>query len=822
MQFHPQFAASRNSEPASVVRSRWGKMRRLSVSTLSSLAASALLVGAAGTAEAQQLGGTFPFPSTNLEAGRFRTEAITTFEIEDLYNKWRSDVLVSCGNDQRVQYTENPAPDTRSEGIGYGMVIAAYMGDQQTFEGLWSYYQRFSQGGLMDWLVNDCNTRGDQGSAADADIDAALGLMVADKQFPNQGYGADAQTLLNAIRTRLVEVPNRTCNGVLLPGSNYSGCGCANPSYLPPGYYAAYAALDTANAAVWNNARAATYTLLDTAAEDNTGFVPAWSDAAGSINQSCTFQVQGGGEANEYQSDAARTPWRVATDYMWTGDARAQQFLQRMADFVATSLPLVRIVDRYSRQGTPIGENVDTASGRRGSFHMGGFATAMTARSQEDLDRFTAAWNSVYRAGDLNADGTLRAYNGSLALLYGLLVTGSMWNPAGPSPTPIAEPAIPPQGDNILVNGDFTAGLRGWTTQSLADNADLDSDGYAQHLGGELHFHVLRNQPDFAYGLQFYQDIPLTTGQNYLVTLRARATEPRALRLAIGEVDDRDGDGQAYETYAALTDAEAESFAIGTTAATYTFVFQSPVTDPGARFNLQFGDSAAEVILDDVSIAPTTLPPTPVVQVEGAAPTDPGTPQTPGTAPGGTPAATPGDGDLGGTVNPGVDAPGAPGGGGVGAPNPDDAVGAPAAPVGAPGASSCSAANPNVCAPYACSTTLNLCYDTNTGYVWDPSQRGGLGDWTKPPRGVGPCAADQVFWPKFPPGLCYIPETGWIYNPAQGGWVFYGLDFTEGKKPESDGSCAIAGAPGSSRGSSWMLMGLLGASLGLSFRRRRS
>ena len=104
--------------------------------------------------------------------------------------------------------------------------------------------------------------------------------------------------------------------------------------------------------------------------------------------------------------------------------------------------------------------------------------------------------------------------------------------------------------------------------------------------------------------------------------------------------------------------------------------------------------------------------------------------------------------------------------------------------------------------------------------MWDQSQRNGLGDWTKPPRGVAGCAQDQVFWPKF--DLCYIPETGWIYNPTQGGWVFYGLDFTDGKRPESDGSCAIDGAPGTSRGSSWMLMGLLGAALGLSFRRRNS
>ena len=122
-------------------------------------------------------------------------------------------------------------------------------------------------------------------------------------------------------------------------------------------------------------------------------------------------------------------------------------------------------------------------------------------------------------------------------------------------------------------------------------------------------------------------------------------------------------------------------------------------------------------------------------------------------------------------------------------------------------------------APYACSVQLGLCYDPNTGYVRDPATN----DWAEPPRGVLGCAQDQVFWPKF--NLCYIPETGWIYNPtgAQAGWQFYGLDYTQDKRPEGDaGGCAVGSAPVSSHRASWMLIGLLGAAFGLSARRRRS
>jgi endo-1,4-beta-D-glucanase Y len=769
-------------------------------------------IASSSTAQAQDLGGAFPFPSTNLDAARLKTDAITTYEVEDLYRKWYADTVVSCGNDVRVRYNENNPQDTRSEGIGYGMVIAAYMGDQATFEGLWSYYQRFSQGGLMDWLVNDCNTRGDQGSAADADIDAALGLIVADKQFPNQGYGQDAITILNAVRTRLVDVGGRACNGILLPGSNYAGCGCVNPSYIPPGYYMAYASVDGASAASWNNARDASYTLLNAAANPTTGFVPAWSNSDGGTQlNNCAFQVAGGGEPDEYQSDAARTPWRVATDYAWTGDPRAQQFLQRMAGFV-TTLPRVRIIDRYTLTGTGLGENVASAFGRRGSFHMGGFATAMMASTQENLDSFTGAWNSIYRAGDLIDGEQLRAYNGSLAMLYALLVTGTMWNPVAADPTPLAEPQLPARGENIVANGDFTAGLRGWTVQSLSNpDAGDDSDGYAVHKAGEIHMRVLKIQAERAYGIQFNQNISLQQAQNYQVSLKARAAAPRAIRLVIGEVDDFDGNGELYEAYATLRDGEGDTFQVSAADSTYSFVFTAPITNPGALLSLQFGDAMDEVIFDDISVTPTTLPPTEVVEVVGPPPgADPGTP------PGGDPTATPGDGNLG-TVDPGGDTSGTPGVGGPGAPVPGGQVGgAPPVPTGRPLVTTCSAADINACgAPYACSVRIGLCYDTVTGYVFNPN----VMDWTAPPPGpAGGCGTDQVFWPLI--NSCYIPETGWAFNEGLREWQWYGIDYTLGKRPPADSGCAVSGVPAGTGGSSWLLVGLLGAAFGLVSRRR--
>ena len=119
------------------------------------------------------------------------------------------------------------------------------------------------------------------------------------------------------------------------------------------------------------------------------------------------------------------------------------------------------------------------------------------------------------------------------------------------------------------------------------------------------------------------------------------------------------------------------------------------------------------------------------------------------------------------------------------------------------------------CQQFSCSTTLGLCYETTNGYVWNPN----VNAWTAPPQGVGGCDAGQVFWPKF--NYCYIPDTGWIFNPDAQMWQFYGVDYTAGKKPEGgDSGCAVSGAGASGSESGWMLVGLLGAALGLSYRRR--
>lgn len=747
----------------------------------------------------------FPFPSSNVTNGQ-RTGVLTSHELRALYDFWRGAFIEQCGADARMRYPESNN-DTRSEGVGYGMVIAAYFGDRPTFDGLWNYYQRFQQNGLMRWRTNGCNGSNDSGSAADADVDAAFGLIVADRQWPNQGYNGDAVQLLGAIRTQLFE---GGCQGILLAGSdaNFSNCGCTNPSYMPPAYYRSYAAVDTANAAFWNNARTATYTYLANAQVDNTGLVPAWANSQGGTNLSnCNPQVSGGGSPAQFQADAARTPWRVATDYVWTGNAQAQSFLTSMAGFIASPPNrTVQIVDVYSLQGTPLGPggmgNLNPATldatGRRSTFTMGGFATAMTASSQENLDRFTGAWQSMYLPGD-SIDGN-HAFNTSLALLYGLVVTGYMWDPTPGAPNPTAQPEPPlvDQPGNLLDNGDFDQGFSNWTIENFGAGA---SEAYAMHKDGELVVQIEENQAEEPWNIPLYQFVNVQQGTNYLISFKARSTEARPIRVIIENLANPAAPyGQLINRF-----EDSEVVTIDGEMRTYETVFTSTGTDAQARFSFQLGGSAAPVILDDVSFTVTDRPPSFRGELIGQEP-----PIVGGGGDGSGAGDGSGDGDLGAPSGPSVPGEVVPPGA-----VPGGQVGQPPAPGGAPPVTQGGPQSDADCASPTCAcrfdVTLRMCYDVNTGYVYNAA----VGQWQQPP--VTDQCAPYYYWPRIQG--CYDPATGYGYNSMTGAWQYVGQNFTI-DTGEDDSGCSVVRSPSASM-TGWGVAGGLGLAALTAWRRRR-
>jgi endo-1,4-beta-D-glucanase Y len=331
----------------------------------------------------------------------FRPTTISDADADAAYEAWKAGFLEDCTNGlYRVRWSGDGTL-TVSEGIGYGMLLTVIHDEQPIFDGLWQYYKNNRDShGLMHWQRSGCEgaPSGDN-AATDADLDAAMALVMASRRWSTTPYLADAQDLVEKIRAY------ETANGgeglsLLKPGDAFGGSTCLNFSYFAPGYYRAFAEVVTDQAAFWTKLADDSYTLIARVANPATGLVPNWCDQNGMTSPTgpsgCTWYT----EADQYGSDAARTPWRIATDYAWWGVPAAQTWLRTVTAWVK-SVGIANIGSRYQLDGTA------TATAHTVVL-VGAFADAAMANDQATVDEFftevvTMAPQTTYFATNLRA-----------------------------------------------------------------------------------------------------------------------------------------------------------------------------------------------------------------------------------------------------------------------------------------------------------------------------------------------------------------------------------------------------------------------------------
>ncbi|MEJ2567720.1 MAG: glycosyl hydrolase family 8 [candidate division WOR-3 bacterium] len=360
------------------------------------------------------LGQLRPFPQNVDYPYGYQTSVISTEDIQDMYDKWKSSFIKYCNGMYRVS-TDNDS-ETRSEGMGYGMILSAYFGEQDLFDDLFAFYKskRTSQAlGLMAWQVT-CSGILDYGSATDGDLDAAYALIVAYAQWGGD-YLVEADNILAIIKDDYFF----TCGGsvyTMSPGCNgghWGGCDLTDVSYYSPGYFEVFA--EATEDDFWYDAADDAYTILNNGADATTGLVPDWQSYDG---------VAGGdppsGRDDYYHYDACRVPWRMALDYIWNGNMDAHDFCYKISSF-ADGIGAESIVDGYELDGTATGSY-------NNSPFVGGFAVGGMSYSQSMVDNFASrllyldgvGWDDQY-------------YNLSLRCLYSLVLTGNFWDPWDPT-----------------------------------------------------------------------------------------------------------------------------------------------------------------------------------------------------------------------------------------------------------------------------------------------------------------------------------------------------------------------------------------------------
>ncbi|NJM44471.1 MAG: hypothetical protein HC858_11815 [Brachymonas sp.] len=220
------------------------------------------------------------------------------------------------GNDGSGKTYTNTA---KSEGQGYGMVLAVAANDRYKFDRLWNftYYQmrrtdtNDAQRGFFDYLVTPYSKdakgnakRVGTGIAPDGEIWIATGLIMAWKRWNDTRYRNDAYSILDALKRQY----NNLFSGNV-PRSWYDSP-LTNPSYVNPAFFSYWNAVRPNNG--WDKIIAANRKLLVDAANAGGGLAFDWTNFDGT-------QYYGFSLPTGHGADAVRVAMNAALDTVWTG-----------------------------------------------------------------------------------------------------------------------------------------------------------------------------------------------------------------------------------------------------------------------------------------------------------------------------------------------------------------------------------------------------------------------------------------------------------------------------------------------------------------------
>lgn len=197
--------------------------------------------------------------------------------------------------------------DTVSEGQAYALLLAVALGDRQRFERVWTWTQDHLQrdDGLFSWRWRD-GAVADEQPAADADLDIARALVLAEEAFDAPELGKRAARVAKSILREETAVVRG--QRVLLPGpwADQAAPLMVNVSYVSP--VATQLLAEATGDPRWEALEAGSRAVVRKASRD--GLPPDWAilQPDGSLEASS----QGPGGKPGFGWDAVRVPIRHA------------------------------------------------------------------------------------------------------------------------------------------------------------------------------------------------------------------------------------------------------------------------------------------------------------------------------------------------------------------------------------------------------------------------------------------------------------------------------------------------------------------------------
>ncbi|MGN7490030.1 glycosyl hydrolase family 8 [Paenibacillus sp. SAF-054] len=326
---------------------------------------------------------------------------------------------------------------TVSEAHGYGMLITAYMAghDPQAkayFDGLYRYFRAHPSSinpDLMAWKQGDTGKSivdvDGVDSATDGDMDIAYALLLADRQWGSGGkihYLAEAKKVIQAIMKNDVNHAEWTLKLADWADDNDAKYGKATrPSDFMLQHMKDFQRV-TGDPA-WGKVVDKTYAVsreLFTKYSPQAGMLPDFAVKKGAGYAPAEPEFLEGVTDGNYSYNSSRTPWRIGTDALMTGDERAKEQLNTFTRWIRMTVndDPSKVLAGYKLDGSaPLEDYPDLT-----------FTAPMMVGAM--LDASNQSW--LNRLWDHNASISTEEdvyFGNTLRLLSMIVVSGNWWSP---------------------------------------------------------------------------------------------------------------------------------------------------------------------------------------------------------------------------------------------------------------------------------------------------------------------------------------------------------------------------------------------------------
>lgn len=348
------------------------------------------------------------------------------------YDAWKAARVVSADSvvsgGYAVQFSDKNFMAV-SEGMGYGMLLAVLFAGhdaqaQSVFDGMLAVVRArpaysltaIDPAGkyLMDWrIAANGSSAGDGWNAMDGDLDIAMALLMADRQWGSTGkwnYLQEGKNTIGALKTFNMKADGATKG---LPNANNN-----RTSDYMIGHFRAFKA--ATGDSLWDLAVTRAYELIDrmqTVYSPGVGLMPDFviNTQTSTPSPSTGYIGDGNDKEGYFWWNACRNPWRFSSDYLLSGDTRFAQVTGKMIDFFKSSSggdPL-KVGTGYALDGTQL------SGGNSPAYHGPICAGAcVDARFQSFADAMWD-WNVKHL--------TTGYYDSEIQLLSMVVASGNWW-----------------------------------------------------------------------------------------------------------------------------------------------------------------------------------------------------------------------------------------------------------------------------------------------------------------------------------------------------------------------------------------------------------